>query len=74
MFYVCLLGQSDRRLLKALYVATKGERWMSDSHWMSAAPLSKWKGVGVWNGTERVTHLNLNENNLRGVLLFSCCD
>ena len=60
-------AESDRRVLQALYAVTGGELWKRKRGWMSAAPLSEWKGVTI-NSSGRVTELYLYENNLRGII------
>jgi hypothetical protein len=54
-------------VLQALYVATGGEDWKSESDWMSAAPLNEWEGVTI-NFSGRVSGLNLRDNSLRGII------
>ena len=54
-------------MLVALYNATGGPNWTNNSNWLSNQPLSEWFGVTV-DTTDRVEHLNLSSNNLRGTL------
>jgi len=56
---------TDRSVLEELYAASNGEEWENNDHWMSAAPLSEWRGVAV-DATGRVNFLNLSRNNLQG--------
>ena len=56
---------ADREALAALYNATDGAKWSSNSNWLSDAPISEWIGV-VTDGSGRVTELNLVSNQLSG--------
>jgi len=60
----------ERQALEALYNATGGPNWTNNTNWMSASPLSSWKGITVANigGAERVTEIDLEVNNLIGPL------
>lgn len=59
-------AQADERAaLIALYDATGGPQWETNTNWTTDAPLSEWHGVGTGAGG-RVTHLDLNDNTLRG--------
>ena len=60
-------SKSDRDVLVALYNATGGPNWTNNSNWLSNQPLSEWFGVTM-DTTDRVEHLNLSSNNLRGTL------
>ena len=57
---------TDRDVLVALYYATNGADWWNKTNWLSDNDLSTWYGVGVSN--ERVTYLNLEQNNLTGMI------
>ena len=57
---------TDRDVLVALYYATNGADWWNKTNWLSDNDLSTWYGVGVSN--ERVTYLNLEKNNLTGMI------
>lgn len=66
---------SERRALEAIYEQTGGERWTQRSGWGGARGTEcDWYGVDcepVYSGTRLVEHvirLELNENNLRGVI------
>ena len=37
--------ENDRAALVALYEATGGDNWHSNSNWLSSAPLKDWYGV-----------------------------
>ena len=56
----------DRAALVALYEATGGPRWIDNTNWLSDAPLRQWYGVGTIRG--RVTHLQMPDNALTGVI------
>ena len=53
--------------LSALYHGTDGPNWTNRTHWLSGEPLGEWYGVTTDAGG-RVTELNLEDNNLRGIL------
>ena len=57
----------DRAVLVALYEATDGANWTNNTNWLSDEPLNEWYGVTT-DGNGRVTHLELAENGLSGVL------
>ena len=59
--------ENDRAALVALYEATGGDNWHSNSNWLSSAPLKDWYGVDT-NSEGRVTKLWVHENGLRGWL------
>lgn len=56
----------DRHVLVALYHATGGYSWTTQTNWLTDNPISTWHGVTVVNG--RVTSLSLGQNNLTGTL------
>ena len=56
---------SDREALVALYNATDGENWKTDTNWLSEEPLSEWHGVTT-DKNGRVTGLALVDNRLSG--------
>ncbi|MYK65262.1 MAG: hypothetical protein F4022_02205, partial [Gemmatimonadetes bacterium] len=58
---------TDRDILTRLYHATGGANWWNRDNWLSDAPLEDWHGVGV-DDDGRVTSLNLQYNNLTGVI------
>ena len=60
-------AMKDREVLEALYHATSGPHWSNRTHWLSAAPLSEWYGVGT-DGSGRVTSLALGYNGLSGTI------
>ena len=51
--------------LIALYDATNGPNWKTNTNWRTDAPISTWHGVQT-DAQGRVTHLDLNDNNLSG--------
>ena len=56
--------QSERGALVALYNATGGLNWTND--WLTDNDISTWHGVTVSDG--KVTGLDLNQNNLTGMI------
>ena len=58
-------GGRDREALVALYNATGGPNWADSTNWLSEGPIGEWYGVTA-DATGRVTHLDLNQNNLSG--------
>ena len=56
---------TDRAALVALYHATDGANWITDTHWLSNAPLGEWHGVTT-DATGRVVQLRLPDNHLAG--------
>ncbi|CAM9966555.1 unnamed protein product, partial [Ectocarpus sp. 13 AM-2016] len=60
----CAMVSTDRDALVALYNATGGARWGSNTNWKTTAPLSEWYGVIV-NDQGRVVELLLVNNNLK---------
>ncbi len=57
----------ERDALVALYHATAGQNWIDNSNWISDRPLQDWFGVSH-DATSRVEQLNLESNNLSGVI------
>ena len=56
---------SDRETLVALYHATDGPSWRSNTNWLSDRPIGEWDGITTGpNG--RVIVLNLNNNEMVG--------
>ena len=62
------LIQIDRAALVALYNATGGANWKQNRNWLSDKLVSEWYGVGVNKITKRVSHINLDSNNLNGTI------
>jgi hypothetical protein len=58
--------QAERDALIALYNATDGDNWTNNTNWNTANPVSSWYGVTVTNN--RVSNINLDNNNLVGTL------
>ena len=58
-------AETDRAVLEALYDATGGPNWETDTNWKTSAPLSRWAGVST-DATGRVTGLVLRDNGLTG--------
>ena len=57
-------GSPDRDALVALYNATEGQNWTTQTNWLTDLPIETWHGVTVADG--RVTGLVLTQNNLEG--------
>ena len=57
----------ERDALVALYHATGGQNWIDNTNWASDRPLHDWSGVST-DTASRVEHLNLENNNLSGVV------
>ena len=58
---------TDKAALVALYTATDGANWTTNTNWSSDEPLSSWHGVTT-DSDGRVTSLALNDNGLDGTL------
>ncbi|MCP4109089.1 MAG: hypothetical protein GY749_26765, partial [Desulfobacteraceae bacterium] len=58
--------EQDRLALIALYNSTDGDNWTNNANWLTDEPVSTWHGVTVDNG--HVTQINLNNNNLSGII------
>ena len=56
---------NDRGSLGALYNASDGPNWRTDTNWLSDAPLDEWYGVKA-DSTGQVTTLQLDRNHLSG--------
>ena len=63
-----LEGLTDWDVLVALYDATNGDNWTNNDNWCTDVPLSEWYGVTMDYYNEKVTLLNLNDNNLSGTI------
>ena len=61
------LANSDRDALVALYIATNGPNWLTDTNWRSNKPIDEWYGVYT-DEDNRVVQLFLNQNNLTGTI------
>ncbi len=57
----------DRAVLQALYRATNGTRWTTNTNWNTPAALNTWHGVTT-DSDGRVTVLHLDNNQLSGRL------
>jgi len=57
----------DYNALVALYTSTNGDSWTTNTNWLdSSQPLETWHGLSLVNN--RVTSINLGDNNLTGSL------
>ena len=63
----------DSLALVDLYSSTGGTNWTNHTNWLTAAPISSWYGITVYNG--RVVSIAFNQtdkgNNLSGTILPS---
>ena len=57
---------SDSIALVAFYYSTGGTGWTDKTNWLSSQRVSTWFGITVTNN--RVTSINLNNNNLAGTI------
>ena len=62
---VCGQVEADEAVLIALYNATTGSGWETDTNWLSDRPLGEWHGVTT-NQSGLVSRINLPDNNLVG--------
>ena len=60
-----IIQESDREALAAIYRWTNGDGWRSNNNWLGDGPLDDWYGVTA-DGMDRVTALDLSDNNLEG--------
>ena len=58
--------EGDYNALMALYNSTNGDGWNNKDNWLASADVSEWHGVTVEG--DRVTGIDLGENNLVGTL------
>ena len=56
----------DREALVAFYNATGGPNWTNNTDWLNSTPPEIWHGVTTENIHDRVTEVDLIENNLAG--------
>lgn len=59
------MSAMDRAALVALFRATDGAKWKTNTNWNTDAELATWAGVEV-NHKGRVVKLILRDNNLNG--------
>ena len=59
------INQQDSLALVALYNATNGANWTNNTNWLTGQ-VKDWYGITTHGG--RVTDINLNNNNLNGLL------
>lgn len=60
------VNAQDSFALVDFYTQTNGATWISNTNWVTIAPVSTWYGVTVQNA--RVTKLSLPANNLAGTI------
>ena len=61
------LADINRAALVALYHATGGDNWTSNTNWLSTKHIREWHGV-LTHQDSTVSHLQLHRNNLVGAL------
>ena len=61
-------SRTNRAALVALYNATDGESWASNSNWLSETPIGEWNGVRTI-ARDSVSSLELESNQLTGCML-----
>ena len=59
---------TDTIALMALYNSTDSANWTTKNNWGSSLPLGNWHGVTTDATSDRVTNLELDDNNLIGTL------
>ena len=59
-------AKTDREALIALYNATGGPNWKANYNWLSDVPITGWSGVTTDGSRNRVTSLDLRNNELSG--------
>lgn len=57
---------AERNALIEFYELTGGDNWINNTNWCSDRPVSEWYGITCWDN--RVKMLDLQENNLSGVI------
>ena len=57
---------TERKILEALYNATDGDNWNTNTGWLSAGDACDWYGITCVNGD--VAGISLNSNNLVGTI------
>ena len=58
----------DREALIALYNETGGPNWTNNTDWLTNASPDVWHGISTETSNDRVTEVDLIENNLVGVI------
>lgn len=58
--------QGDSLALVVLYKTLNGKNWNNQTFWLSSSSIDDWEGVFVHN--QRVKHIVLSNNNLKGAL------
>lgn len=56
---------SQYDILRAIYEATNGPKWLNNDNWLTDAPLGEWYGVGT-DSNDQVVSLSLSYNFLQG--------
>ena len=66
------LIKQDREALEALFDATGGANWKTNTGWKEDPDLSRWHGIAV-NEQGRVKSIDLRRNGLRGMPATLIC-
>ncbi len=66
------VAQADKDILMDLYNATDGDNWLIKTNWGTDSEVSTWYGVTVIN--DEIITIDLNENNLNGIIPASLRD
>jgi len=61
-----MVSQAECQALLTLFTGTNGTNWTSKTGWLTAYDIDSWHGLNVTGG--HVTHINLQNNLLSGVL------
>jgi len=71
----CLVQKSDAQVLEqdslalvAIYKSTNGDEWTDNTNWLSDSSVSTWKGISVSIAGDRVTQIDLADNNVTGTI------
>lgn len=65
---VCDCAYRDRKELMRLHSVMQGGIWTDDTNWGDAAEWGDWYGITIDDITGCVTGINLNDNNLTGII------
>lgn len=60
-----------REYLVKLYHDTDGNNWYNNTNWLSDLPIDEW--YGVYNGSDNIYYIVLNENKLKGRVNLQGC-
>ena len=66
------VNEKDSLALVALYKSTDGDNWTNKDKWLTSNPVNEWYGITV--SRERVTSIQLDNNNLSGNIPDDICN